>query len=244
MRNIIIFFLILLPALLTAQSREVVLDSTWISNENGLFFENHITVFNTGEEEGGYKRLLGDTVKVLDKFANRIEQAASRFANDATVIVQYPAKIRELIRQDADVEDMLSLSPIKTIQDKYSARFTDTTWQVRSGSDILDIVFFVNGAGNLRYTLDTFPTKTAILLGDIIRLNNYQDGTFDPILYRIGDNVFSSIDKSIILRMSGSGNKNRSAAQPVEAPAESSGRTMPDPKPDRKLRIFKKKSKQ
>lgn len=216
MKHILFCFLMLLVGSAMAQ-RELVTDSTWISNENGMFFENHIAVYSTGEQEGGYKRLLGDTSQVVDKFTGKFEQDAARFANDAKVIVEYPAKIRELIRQDADVVALTGLSPLKTLVSRYSAPFTDTTWAVRQNGVNLGVVFAVNGQGNLRYTLDTFPTKTALIFGDIIRLNNFKNTADDALFYRIGSNLFSTIDRSMILRVSGPGNTFRISVQPDAA---------------------------
>lgn len=216
MRYLFLFLVMFLGCSAFAQ-RTLLTDSTWISNESGLFFENHIAIYDNGETEGGYKRLLGDTTKVVDKFTGKFEQDAARFANDAKVIVEYPAKIRELIRQDADVVALTGLSPLKTLVSRYSAPFTDTTWAIRQNGVNLGVVFAVNAQGNLRYTLDTFPTKTAIIFGDVIRLNNYRNTTDDVIFYRIGSNSFSTIDKMVILRVSGPGNTFRISVQPDAA---------------------------
>lgn len=212
-----LFLLIFLPVLLPAQ-KDIVTDSTWITSSGGKFYENHIVRYSNGEEDGGYKRLLGDTAQVLSRNITRIEQQAELLANDARVVMEFPAKIKELIRGDAAIAALLGQSPIDSLRRKYAASLVDSSWTIRSGGQARDIVFSVNAQGVLRYKIDTLQTRTAVILGGVLRLNNYQGSTDDVPLYKIRNGFYSSIDKGIVLKPAGSAQANRSLIDPVPAP--------------------------
>ena len=242
MKHFFCLLLLAIPLLLFSQ-KEVITDSTWISNDSGNFFENHIKIYNTGETDGGYKRLIGDTAAVVEKFSNAFEQQAERFAQDAKVVSEYPSNIRELIRQDDAIEAMLGISPLRTLLQKQDTVFTDTTWSIKiEGSGFVPIVFNVNAGGNLRYTVDTFPTKTAILFGNVIRLNNFLGGTWDEILFKQRDGFYTSLDKRLLLRLT-NGSGNRSVAMPSPSGRQLDTIPIPTDKPAKKKTRAKRKRK-
>lgn len=215
MKKSILFLFLLLSVGAFAQ-RIVVTDSTWISNEGGNFFDNHITIYNTGEQDAGYKRLIGDTSALVQSFVSKIESKAENFATDARAVVEFPAKVKELIRQDAAIAALTGTSPVRIIQQKYQAIFTDTAWQIRNDvAALVPVVFTISGQGKLRYTIDTLPTRTAVLLGEVIRLNNFYNTTQDIELYRIRDYFYASLDRRVVLRLVGASNLNRSTTTPA-----------------------------
>lgn len=228
-----LFFLIFLPALLPAQ-KDIVTDSTWITSSGGKFYENHIVRYSTGEEDGGYKRLLGDTAQVLSRNITRIEQQAELLANDARVVMEFPAKIKELIRSDAAISALLGQSPIDSLRRKYSAPLVDSSWTIRSGGQARDIVFSVNAQGGLRYKIDTLQTRNAVVLGGVLRLNNYLGGDDMP-LYKVRDGFYASIDKGIVLKPAGAAQANRNILEPepVQAPTI---QQLPKPKKNKKIK--------
>lgn len=228
----ILIFLLILPALLPAQ-KEITTDSTWITNAGGLFYENHITRYSTGEEEGGYKRLLGDTAQVLSKYTTRIEQQAELLSNDARVVMEFPAKIKQLIRLDGAITALLGSSPVDSLRRKYAASLVDSSWTIRSGGQARDIVFSVNAQGVLRYKIDTLPTRSAVILGGVLRLNNYLGSTDDVPLYKVRDGFYATIDKGIVLKPAGAAQANRTIIDPV----------IPSPAPDTTIKQLPKTKK-
>ncbi len=215
----LLLFLYFFPLALTAQ-RTIVTDSTWITNSGGMFFENHITTYDNGEQEGGYKRLLGDTATLFRSYVDRIQERAASFASDARTVAAFPAKIKELIRQDAMIETLLGISPLDSIQAKHVAALTDTAWQIRSdGGPFLPVVFSVNARGNLRYKIDTFQIRSAGTLGEVIRLNNFLSVGFDVDLYKQRSDLYTSLDRRILLRITGSQQNAGNRALQNVAPA-------------------------
>lgn len=218
--------------------RIVVVDSSWITNESGHFFDNHITIYNTGEQEGGYKRLIGDTTTLVTAFSGKIEGRGENFATDARAVSGFPAAVKELIRQDAAITALTGQSPIKAIQAKYQHIFTDSAYQIRKdGGAFAPVTFTVNAQGNLRYKIDTLPNRNAILLGEVIRLNNFYNTTQDVELYRIRDYFYTSLDRRISLRLVGSSNLNRSA------PARDASTPIPAADPSKAVKKKSKKRK-
>jgi len=197
----IIALLLTLPLLSTAQ-RQVVIDSTWIDNAGGVFFENHITVYSNGEQDGGYRRRIGDTTALNNISAAKMEGTAESFATDIRIVSEFPAKIKELIRQGAAITAITGTSPIRLIQNKYQQVFIDTAWQVRSdGGAKRNIVFSVTAQGVFRYKIDTLQTRNAVLVGQVLRLRNYLNTGHDIDLYKIQDYRYASADRRVILRL-------------------------------------------
>lgn len=222
MKQRFVLFAALLPAFfIQAQTRDLVADSTWITNEAGKFFENHIQIFSDGSQENGWKRLIGDTAKVVARYTSRIEQAAEQIANDAAVVAEFPSKVKELIRQGQAIKAQIGASPLDSIQAKYARVLTDSAYQIKFLGAQHSIEFTVNAQGVLRYRLDTLQAKQAILLGRVLRLNNFNGGTDDLVLYQYRDFYYINIDRSVIMRLVGVANKSavqpsaRSGAQPV-----------------------------
>ena len=195
----LIYILLCLPVFVWGQ-KDLTLDTTWITNTGGQFYENHIFRYSTGEEDGGYKRLIGDTTTTYRKYTERLEQRAEQLANDANAVFGFPAVVKELIRQDNAITAQVGKSPLDSLRRKYSHTFTDTTWTIRSGGTVKNIVFSVMNAGVFRYKLDTFTIRQAALFGYVIRLNNYAGTSDEIILYRVRDYYYTNIDGTIKLK--------------------------------------------
>lgn len=207
----IFFLLLLLPVLLPAQ-RSLVSDSTWISNSGGVFYENHLNLYDNGETDGGFRRRLGDTMQVLRSYVNSIEGKASQLAADARIVSDFPAKVKELLRQGSAINNMIGRNPLDTLQKKYQAGLVDTTWQMRiNGAAFVPFAFSVTAGGQLRYKLDTQANKNATVLGDVIRLANFNGGTVEVDLFLQKERFYTSIDRKIILRVAGSTSRSTSA---------------------------------
>lgn len=215
MKHTIILLFLLAAASAFAQ-RTVTSDSTWISNQGGIFYENRLIIWSNGDEDQT-KRSVGDTSKVFSKNVRQIEQEGDRFAEDAKSVSAFPKRIREIIRQADALEAIIGWNPLDSLQRKYASVLTDTLLQIKTdGGDWLDFSLFVNNAGKLRYRVDTLPAKNAVLIGGVLRLYNFLGSTFEVDLFRSGDYDFYSLDSRVVVRAIKTGSKtNRAAAMPI-----------------------------
>lgn len=213
MRNII-FFLLLLAFAAPLSAQVSVNDSTWIRNEAGIFFEYKTTDYMSGES-ALIKKKLGDTIQVLNNYKQDFLNITSNWATDVQWTSTITRKVTELIRYDASIAAMLDTSPVKAIIAD-NLWMVDSTFKIKSGSAAKNIRFTVNAAGVLRYKIDTFATRTAIMLGSIIRLNNYLN-TGSPLdLYQFPDKRWRDITRAVQLYTVYVGSATREAPPPAE----------------------------
>lgn len=229
------FIFLFIPVFAIAQ-RSLVIDSIWITNSGGVFFENHINVYDNGETDGGYSRRLGDTTTLVSTFSTKIEGRADGLATDALIVSGNGSKIKELIRQGGAIAALVGINPLQAIQNKYAPMLTDTAWQIKYYSNSYPLVFTLNQAGTLRYKIDTFQTRNATVMGKVIRLKNFQFTGNSLDLYYEKAFRYISIDQAVLLKPEGAANKSRSISTPTTTPVAP---TITAPKKSTKTKVLK-----
>jgi hypothetical protein len=109
---------------------------------------------------------------------------------------------------------------LSQFQDRYQKILLDSAWRIRiDGAAGKNIVFSITNAGALRYKIDTMATRSAVLLGQVMRLTNFA-GSGQPIdLYLIAPRQYASSDRRIVIRLANApGAARREAAPPANAP--------------------------
>lgn len=160
-------FIILFPASLVGQVKTITADSSWITNQNGVFYRTQQVQYSTGEKVIT-ESPIGDTATTYTKFKNEIEAIANRFADDVERVAAYRQQITELIRFGKEVPNTIGLSPLDSLRN--GTDLLETGWKVDGAA----ISFRVNNAGNFQWKYDTLQDWTqAAYLGGVIRLNNF-----------------------------------------------------------------------
>ncbi len=212
MKNLITLFALFLTLGLEAQ-REVITDSTWITNQSGIFYANRYKEFMNGEVILSKER-LGDTAQVAESYHHTFLAETSTWANDVEVTSDYPRKIKELIRQDAAILAELGKSPLKTILEEEDSRLVDSTWKVRINGNSKQFKFSLSQAGALRYKVDTFTTRSATVLGDVIRLANWLNSGQALDLFKFDSGRWFNATRQVQVYLVSAGPQLRTADMP------------------------------
>lgn len=210
MKNVII--LIFLPLLAFGQ-RIVTKDSTWQANSAGQFYDVRIVEYSTGESSLT-RTLRGDTNTIFQAALNSYISEGNRMANEARSTSQFDRIIKRLIQQNDEVFAITGRNILDTLTARYSAALLNAGWTaVDTGT--LNIGFGVNANGQLRYTLQGFPTRNATLIASTLRLNNYGNtGKAIDLFQGPGGNWFS-LDDGLKIKFPGNISGNRQAANLV-----------------------------
>ena len=222
MKNAIISILLL--TFFSAHAQQVVsLDSSWVVNSGGIFFEHRLIEFLNGESTLTKKR-LGDTLQVVNSYKDNFIQQSSSWATDIEWTSSFKGKVTELIRQDAALTTTLGKSPVKAIlvSNKILA---DSSFRIKeSGKPAKVINFTISAQQVLRYNIDTFAQRTAVCLGNTLRLNNYLNSGQPLDLYKFKDGRWRDGTKTVQVFLQSAGPQNAQNRDPgvffVEAPVD------------------------
>lgn len=209
-KNILI--LLFLPVFAFAQ-RIITKDSTWQAPDSGKFFEVRLVEYSTGESS--LTRVLkGDTLTIFQAALNAYVSEGNRMANEARSTSQFYRIIKRLIQQNDEVFAITGRDILDTLTARYSLPLLASGWTaVDTGT--LNIAFSVNVNGQLRYTLQGFPTRNATLIASTLRLNNYgSTGKAIDLFQGPGGNWFS-LDDGLKIKFPGNISGNRQAANHV-----------------------------
>jgi hypothetical protein len=202
-----ILFLILFPAICSAQT--LIADSTWLTNSSGIFFANRYQLYDNGNSTTTVTR-VGDTTAVVSGAENVYRNTAASMSGDANVVMSNPAKIREIIRQDAEMQRTLNRSALNDIAIEADTAagannryFTVTGWTLRDNAvstpTVTPIVFSFGNTGAFRYKLGTETIKLAYCLGNVIRIQNYKNQGYPLDFYKTPSGRWATIDLQQIL---------------------------------------------
>ena len=209
-KNILI--LLFLPVFAFAQ-RIITKDSTWQAPDSGKFFEVRLVEYSTGESS--LTRVLkGDTLTIFQAALNAYVSEGNRMANEARSTSQFDRIIKRLIQQNDEVFAITGRDILDTLTARYSLPLLASGWTaVDTGT--LNIAFSVNVNGQLRYTLQGFPTRNATLIASTLRLNNYgSTGKAIDLFQGPGGNWYS-LDDGLKIKFPGNISGNRQAANHV-----------------------------
>lgn len=190
------------------------LDSTWISNTGGIFYQNRLITYLNGESTQTKKR-LGDTSQVVSQYKTDFINTTQTWANDIEWTSTFTKRVSELIRQDQAMTTSIGKSPVKKIVESYKW-MTDSTFRIKDSSKQRPIRFTITPQGQMRYKIDTFQTRSVTLLGNVMRLGNYLNGgSID--LYRFQDDRWRDAARSVQLYLESVGPQNRAKEAPTNS---------------------------
>jgi hypothetical protein len=169
---IIIICAAMVPRIGQAQAQ---IDSSWIENRNGSFFQARKHLFPDGGEKLEVT-LIGDTATTVSKFISNMRDEANRYAADAAIVRRYHARITELIRFGKALPAVLYASPYDSIRNYQEDLYSTGVWKINNTG----LRFRLTGAGVFQYRPDTTATwRPAGFLDGVIRLNNLNGYTTD-----------------------------------------------------------------
>ena len=190
-----ILFLLLLPAMMQAQT--TLIDSTWIINSGGKFFEKHLVKWDNGEDILTTSN-LGDTNTVALSFVSRFTSKANEWAQQAQQASSHRRQIGEIIRQSAYLNTTIGRNPLKMIADADKSVLLDSLNRIRElGSTSKTIKFTQLSNGQMRYKVDTFATRNAYVVGNVIRLSNYLNAGRDLDIFKFNGNRYWSLGRDV-----------------------------------------------
>lgn len=217
MKNLFLF-IILIPAMLPAQSGAVLSDTSFIENISGTFFRTQVTTYENNELIQRRVR-IGDAVQLANSYQDQFLQRGNRLAVDVNVVSAYTKSVTAIIRENDQVLAATGVNPLDTVVKQYAALFVAPGWSIRQNGSALNITFAVNASGKLRYTIDGFATRGATLIGpNVIRLSNFKDSGTTVDLYKKENGNYTNLDASILLRPSGGSQNFKTVAQPAVSP--------------------------
>lgn len=182
LKHIFALFALLFAAMTaTAQTgqKEVISDSSWITNRAGVFYQARYTVYNNGEESTTLQP-LGDTAQTVTRFRDFFTSESNRLAGDAAIVKAYRPVVTELIRLGRSLPNILGKSPYDSLRTTQKNLYDANTWTVRNGTGSTGIRFRQTATGLFQWKSDTATVwRPAAYLGGVIRLNLYGGYTTD-----------------------------------------------------------------
>jgi hypothetical protein len=207
MKNIL-FLISFLSISCAASAQEI--DSAWIFNRTGEFFQARKVVFATGAETTTIIP-LGDTTNTVLSFTNQLENDALDFSRVAEYALQSRKNVTEKVRFYRFLPTILGRNLLDTIAKDEPDLYKTGHWRINQTP-----IRFRRTATNFQYRADTSATwRQMTFLGSVIRLNDFNGYTTD--LYRTGrtGKVYKSINNQYDLRPI-SDVSSRIAAAPVQ----------------------------
>lgn len=169
-------------------AQEVVSDTTYLTQINGLFFE--ISRFDY--KDGGYNqiaKLIGNTNDLLVYHQGLFYQQSLTFRNNAIQLANADRAFIRMIRYDDFLQSNYGISPILRIQTLNDTTFVNDTWQYEDENGVrFPITFSRNVSGKLRVTFNS-NTTTVHLFGQAMRIINFPSTT-PTNFYQIEDGVW------------------------------------------------------
>jgi hypothetical protein len=172
MKQTLIAILLFAALTASAQTQTVTLDTTYIVNSGGNFFEvSRIEYSNSAYSEK--RDFLGDTLTIYNRYVAKIEGEANEIAAAAASAYRMRQKTSDWARLDTVVTQRLLRSPITGIMDSYEREFLQGNWQIEF-SGTTAAATFPRLSSNKRIRLQANGTaRTMLLYGKVMRLVNY-----------------------------------------------------------------------
>ena len=156
-----------------------VVDSSWIVNKAGQFYQANYKLFADGREATELKP-YGDTATTANRFRENIQSVAATFANDAQIVSGYRSQVSELIRFAKTLPEIIGRNPLDTILKTQPNIFDNSGWTLSTGGTQIGIRFRQTAQGTFQWRADTTTNwRSAAFLGSIIRLNSLNGYTSD-----------------------------------------------------------------
>ena len=174
MKQTLIAILLFAAFTASAQTQTVTLDTTYIINSGGNFFE----VSRIEYSNGAYSEkrdFLGDTLTIYNRYVAKIEGEANEIAAAAATAYRMRQKTTEWARLDTLTAARLLRSPITGIMDVYEKEFLQGNWQIEfSGTTTAATFPRLSSNKRIRLQPATGGTpRTMLIYGKVLRLVNY-----------------------------------------------------------------------
>lgn len=216
----LLFLLLLAVFAAGAQSGEPVSDTSYITKTGDQFFEVRVSTYQDGSEMST-KSLIGDTAALVQAAKDRLISRGATMSVDVRHVSTFRKAFTELLRESDAVKSLTGIDPQRAVQDDYSATFLAGTWTIKRDATTSDVVFTVNGQGALRYSVNAGATKSALLIGNALRLKNYPSNGTDTDMYVLPGGAWVDATRATVLRPPGNNNPVNRAARP--APVKTKG---------------------
>ena len=172
MKQTLIAILLFAAFTASAQTQTVTLDTTYIVNSGGNFFE----VSRIEYSNGAYSEkrdFLGDTLTIYNRYVAKIESEANEIAAAAASAYRMRQKTTDWAKLDTLTTARLLRSPITGIMDVYEKEFLQGNWQIEF-SGTTAAATFPRLSSNKRIRLQAAGiARTMVIYGNILRLVNY-----------------------------------------------------------------------
>lgn len=226
---ILIVFLLLLCAVAYCQQTAVI-DSTYITNVNGVFYESHLIEYEDGSQTCDRAR-LGDTLQVFSTKMDNLRSTSASMASDIRVTSAYTSRVTEMVRHANAIKTQFKRSPLDSIWKPVRGLMIDSVWNIKEGGVARKIVFSQTAAGVTRYKIDTFTIRQCKYLGDVMRLENYLNSGKNVDLYRFPNGRWYNATKTIQMYLKSAG-AARGTARALEPYTDPLNRQFMIPSPD------------
>lgn len=211
MRNIIFILCMVFAGLISAQTGDIVKDSSYTVASAGKFIQARYVEYEDGSSVTTTQPAL-TADELLQKKKSEIEQQVSTMAKDVAYVSFFKRSLTEIKRQSDAIKATAGKSPLDTIQAQNIATYTVPGWTiVENGAAARDVVFTVTGQGVMRYKIGSDAAKPVWFYGSAMRLNNHIGTGIDTDLYRLENGNFVDATRSNILRRPGSNQKQAKA---------------------------------
>jgi hypothetical protein len=172
------------------QSGEVLYRVTRIEYDNGSYYQS---------KEAATKE------QVLSIYAGVIEGDMANLAEAARRVQGTGVLFSKAVRLNNSLNTSLQVSPLRELQLKYESPFlntaSSTVWRLNTNNGGADVTFTKNAAGFLIAKVGTDANRTAILAGQVMRLNNYPTQGAVTFFYQIRDGLWRTIDGDVEIRL-------------------------------------------
>lgn len=212
----LLFILLITPLFSLAQSGEPVSDTSYFVKQGDQFFEVKMFAYQDGSEQT-YKTLIGDSATFVQSAKDRLVSSAATMAVDVRHVSTFTRKIKELLRESDQVKTLTGQDPQRLVQDDYDDAFLSGDWTIKRDGTISSVTFSLNAQGALRYSVNAGATKSALLIGNTMRLKNYPANGTDTDMYVLPNGVWVSSDRSAVMRPPGNDNPVNRAPAPSPA---------------------------
>lgn len=194
MKHTITFTFLICAFAMNAQT--VTFDTTYFTTVNGTLFATERTEL----EDGSYteRRYTTDTTRILNTTNRNTLNQTTQFANIARQWQDIRRITSQEIRRGDAIRAQIGINPRSTLIDGYAAEFFDSvaTWQIiKPGSAATPTTFSLNANGDVRFTDGT--NRTAFVLGELIRINNWPASGDVTILYKASPRLWQTMRNDI-----------------------------------------------
>lgn len=207
--KVILFILCMVFAgVISAQTGEIVKDSSYTVASAGKFIQARYVEYEDGSSvTTTLPALTAD--ELLLKKKSEIEQHVLAMSKDVAYVSFFRRNLTEIKRKADAMKALTGKSPLDTIQAIGIAIYTVPGWTiVESGAAARDVVFTVTAQGVMRYKIGNDAAKPVWFFGNAMRLNNHLGTGNDTDLFRLENGNFVDATRRNVLRRPGN-NQNR-----------------------------------